>query len=123
MEKLHISYEGIILEVFLNTPKKEKANQLITKIERLLLNCKVQKSEIYWKDKSMYEVELTQELDNQYSKELIFEVVEKISKISGSWNMMIPSDFCIEEYDISGVSEAPNLTGITWVSFMLQEQS
>jgi hypothetical protein len=121
MGKLHINImKELYWKFILNSSQKGKVNQLIVKIEKLLMNCELQKSGIYWKDKSLYEVEFVQKLDSHIHSELIFEVIEKASKISNFWHMEFSSDFSAEEYDISGVSEKPNLIGLTWVSFMLQ---
>ncbi|MEL6191365.1 MAG: hypothetical protein AAFR66_04915 [Bacteroidota bacterium] len=108
--------------VFLQTKNPKTAGKLTKNIFELLGSCELTSSQLYWKDSSLFEITFKQSLKEKEPSKLMIEIFETASLISNSWLIDLPSSFKSEEFDLSGiVSEGIKITGLTWVSFMLNE--
>tara|TARA_R110000868_G_scaffold99603_2_gene274057 strand:- start:1006 stop:1281 length:276 start_codon:yes stop_codon:yes gene_type:complete len=83
-----------------------------------LVNTKQVSIESYWKDKTLFNLEITQSILNQIPEKIIFEVLGKVSKISTSWNLDMSSDFDLDSFEISGITDNSfKWNFISWGSF------
>ncbi|UGU17917.1 hypothetical protein LS482_08555 [Sinomicrobium kalidii] len=107
----------------LNTDKKNKAEKFSKNILETMPNAKIVILEPYWKDKSLFNLEVRHDLVNIIPDKVVFEVLETISLISNSWSIDLPINFNIEEFDFSGVA-IDNLKWdyVSWTSFFLQDK-
>lgn len=113
----------IYLRLFLNTKDKVKAKKMSETILNSLPNSKKVSLESYWKDKTLFNLEMTQDVLKEQPEEIVFEVLDKVSKISTTWNMDLPENFDKENIDLSGVSDSNfKWSYVSWGSFFLQEK-
>lgn len=114
----------IYWRVFLNTREKDKAKKLSADVMKSFGSCEMISLEPYWKDKSLYCLELTQGITKRMPEEVVFEVLKKVSLISNSWSIDLPEDFDDEDFDFSGVAENNfKWNYISWISFIIQDKN
>jgi len=113
----------IYLRLFLNTKDKVKAKRMSETILNSLRNSKQVSLEPYWKDKTLFNLEMTQDILREQSEEIVFEVLDKVSKISTTWIIDLPENFDNGDFDLSGVSDSNfKWSYVSWGSFFLQEK-
>ncbi|MGX1931135.1 hypothetical protein [Flagellimonas sp. 2504JD4-2] len=89
----------------------------------VLVNSKQVSLELYWKDKTLFNLEITQDISSENQQDITFEVLDKISKISTSWSVDLPENFDMEDFDFSGISNGNfKWDYVSWASFILQKK-
>lgn len=113
----------IFWRFFIKAKNLEKAGQVRAIImERFNTEVKELSFEIYWKDKTLFCLEIEEPLNFFDNKALVFEILTKISHFSPFWNMSLPSDFDLN-LEFSGITnEKIQINNITWISFDLGEE-
>lgn len=113
----------IYLRLFLNTRDKSKAKKMSETILNSLANSKQVSLEVYWKDKTLFNLEITQDILKERPEEIVFEVLDKVSKISTTWAIDLSENFDKENLDLSGISDSNfKWNYVSWGSFFLQEK-
>ncbi len=107
--------------IFINSKNKRKAEEISNNVINILGNCKEVSLEIYWKDKSMYCLELKQSLLIENPQQILLVILSKIVKFSNTWILEIPDDFENNDFDFSGVSDdSIKINNLNWISFSLE---
>lgn len=111
--------------IFIDTQKANKADKIINYfLESIGNNYEILKREKYWKDNTLFEVEICKKMDVDSTNHLIFELLETLSLVAREWKFSIPSNFSSENFDISGLTnEGIKIIGIKWISFDLYDES
>ncbi len=113
----------IYWRIFLKVKKKEKAETISNTITKLLNPCEIESLDIYWKDDSLFCLELKQDLDDKEPKDIVYHLLKIISVFSNSWTLELPTNFNSDDLDFSGISnEGIKISNVTWMSFMLQDK-
>jgi|SRR5690606_5600678 len=114
----------IYWRIFLNTRDENKARKMSRSILDSLEKTKLITLELYWKDNSLYNMEIKQDILNQKTKDAFFEVINNISKLSNSWKIELPNNLEEDGFDFSGFSDSNfKWQYINWASFMIQDKN
>jgi hypothetical protein len=116
--------KNIYFRILINAKNAIKAKKLSDSIiNKLSPNCNLINSEKYWKDNSLYDVELCKKISASDPDKIPYEVLKVASELSPVWRMNIPSNFGNQNFDISGwTDESIKFGGIDWISFILQDE-
>ncbi len=101
--------------IFIKVNDSMEATQFANKIVLLFNKCKIIEVEQYWKDKSLYEILIKQDVRYCSNKTIIFYIYKNSSLLSKSWNL---SFINMNNIEMSGVATKDFLFNIiTWCSF------
>jgi hypothetical protein len=102
---------------FILNSTKEKVVTKMTKRLTSKLNVNrvvISKSEIYWKDKTKYALEIEQNIEELMTLEqTVFKLIETINLISSNWNITIVG-FTKDHFHISAVSNDFSQSELYW---------
>ena len=104
----------------MNSSKVLIAERFVRQIQNLFGEISVTKMEVYWKDKSLYEIEFIMKINAKDVAELIYQTSIKASIISNNWNFVIPSNLEDNYLNFSGISDdITKIKEVKWVGFNL----
>lgn len=111
----------IYWRVFIKSTDMDKArsicSSLISQIGGL---CQVGSCDVYWKDKSLIEAEISQELSSQDKQSFLIALFKNLSHLSRTWNINMPANLTEENFELSGTSDEILRSEIAWVGFELE---
>ena len=100
--------------IILNTANREKAQKVFRNIKPILGDCAVQRLEIYWKDKSLHDLQLTNNILGKDTNACLCNALKVAFDISLHWNLY---EFSPESKTLSGVSDSNiKIVGVKWLS-------
>ncbi len=112
----------IIWELFITAKNKDKCLKKSQSIIKSLgVDSKVAECESYWKDKSLFKVNLKNYLNLQDIEIAVFQVLSLSSCISRRWTVGAPIQYDGEKWEFSGwaIKEELIIQGISEASFKL----
>lgn len=113
---------NIYIRIILNTNKEKNALVVFDKLQAVFLNrLEIDDKQVYWKDKSMFEINCKLSASEDYRIKIVDFLFQKISIISSSWNISFENYSSDEEcMELSGYAcDNFHLSGIHWISFTL----
>lgn len=113
---------NIYIRIILNTNKEKNALVVFNKLQAVFLNrLEIDYKQVYWKDKSMFEINCKLSASEDYRIKIVDFLFQKISIISSSWNISFENYSSDEEnMELSGYAcDNFHLSGIHWISFSL----
>lgn len=107
--------------VLFQTNNKQALKKLLAKFENVFGKCILISEDIYWKDETLYKVELTQNINVESSFEFLNVLFYKCSLLSPSWYFNIPRDFNVETSSLSAICESSIvIPGLNWINIEIR---
>ncbi len=103
------------------TNNKQSLKKLLVKFENVFGKSVLISENIYWKDETLYKVELIQSINVKSSFELLNIMLYKCSLLSPSWYFTIPRDFNVETSSLSAICDSSILIpGLNWINIEIR---
>ena len=105
----------------IDTPQPKKVEGVMKRLQTVLgESYTVEEKGLYWKDSSKTLVLIREVVEMSISQNWTMQLFHKLSKISNSWDMIIPNDIDEKMRDLSGVCcNSIKVAAVSWVSFMI----
>ncbi|MDI7196395.1 hypothetical protein QMM61_06725 [Leptospira santarosai] len=78
--------------------------------------------QIYWKDKTLYEVDFQISLNSQNIENSVFQSLSLAEKLGRNWYVQGPIETELNCWSFSGVCNEPIFVGLHWASFEIENE-
>ena len=113
--------KNIYWKILFNTNNQVTLKKIRNKTDAIIGESILLKEEIYWKDKSLYEVELEQFISSENPLEILNLILNRCSMLSNNWHFIIPRQFDFNSSNLSGICESGIIIpGVFWINIEIR---
>jgi hypothetical protein len=103
---------------YINAKTKDKAQNVLTRIEKVTGKLKISSLEQYWKDNSLFEVYCDSSFQVDEPEKAIFEVLVLVNQLGHDIEVVGPLHEN-EQVEFSGYCSRTSIVGLKWFHFYL----
>jgi hypothetical protein len=110
-------FETVGWRIYINAKTKDKAQNVLTRIEKVVGKLTIISFEQYWKDKSQFEVECKSSFQENEPEKAIFKVLVLVNQLGHEIDVMGPLLYENGQVEFSGNCSRPSIVGLNWFHF------
>ncbi|MEY2196807.1 hypothetical protein AB7942_29455 [Neobacillus sp. BF23-41] len=105
-------FETIGWRFYINAKTKDKAQNVLTRIEKVTDKLKIISLEQYWKDNSLFEVYCDSSFQVDEPEKAIFEVLVLVNQLGHDIEVVGPLLYENDQVEFSGYCSRPSIVGL-----------
>ncbi|WP_078410751.1 hypothetical protein [Priestia abyssalis] len=110
-------FKTIEWRIYINATSKEKAQRVIKRLTQKVGDIEILSLQQYWKDKALFELECSTELQIEEPEKAVFYVLQLANQLGRDINVTGPFTYEENHIEFEGICATPTVVRVNWLHF------